>query len=169
MKLWEGRFKKELDSKTNDFNASIHFDKRLYEEDIIGSIAHVKMLGEQGIIRKEESEKLINELKKIREEIEKGSLEIDLDVEDIHSFIEKELTIHLGDTGKRVHTARSRNDQVALDMRLYIRKETNNKILNKNALIVTECQNQNKQIINKITIKKYSLIKANKRRNEKSI
>ena len=137
MKLWEGRFKKELDSKTNDFNASIHFDKRLYEEDIIGSIAHVMMLGKQGIIEEEESEKLINELKKIKEEIENGSLEIDLDVEDIHSFIEKELTKRLGDTGKRVHTARSRNDQVALDMRLYTRKEANNLIILLKRLIKT--------------------------------
>ncbi len=124
MKLWEGRFKKELDSKTNDFNASIHFDNRLYKEDIMGSIAHVTMLGKQGIIEEEESNKIINELKNIKEELEKGSLEFDFSVEDIHSFIEKELTKRLGDTGKRVHTARSRNDQVAVDMRLYIRNET---------------------------------------------
>ena len=126
MALWEGRFQKGLDSKTNDFNASIHFDKRLYKEDITGSIAHVKMLGMQNIISMEESNQLINTLTEIEKEIEEGNLEIDESVEDIHSFIENELTKRLGDTGKRVHTARSRNDQVATDMRLYARKETEN-------------------------------------------
>ena len=137
MKLWEGRFKKELDSKTNDFNASIHFDIRMYKEDIIGSIAHVTMLGKQGIIEEEESKKIIKELNNILEELENGTLEFDFSVEDIHSFIEKELTNRLGDTGKRVHTARSRNDQVALDMRLYIRRETDQMILLLKRLIKT--------------------------------
>lgn len=123
MALWEGRFEKELDKKTNDFNASINFDKRLYKEDITGSIAHVTMLGDQGIIEKEESEILVETLKKILKEIEEGTLQIDLSVEDIHTFVEKELTSRLGDIGKKLHTARSRNDQVALDMRLYTRKE----------------------------------------------
>lgn len=124
MPLWEGRFKKEIDTKTNDFNSSISFDSRMYKQDIIGSIAHAKMLAKQCIIEKSEAEKIESELSKILQEIEKGSLKIDYSAEDIHMFIESELTKRLGDTGKRLHTARSRNDQVALDLKMYLKDET---------------------------------------------
>lgn len=121
--LWKGRFKKELAKETNDFNSSISFDCRMVEEDIKGSIAHATMLGAQGIIDKSESEKITEELFNILQEIKAGTLEIDMNAEDIHTFIEGELTARLGQTGKRLHTARSRNDQVALDIRLTLRKE----------------------------------------------
>ena len=121
--LWKGRFKKELAKETNDFNSSIGFDSRMFEEDIKGSIAHATMLGATGIIEKSESEKIVNELDKILGEIKSGELSIDMTAEDIHTFIEGELTSRLGQTGKRLHTARSRNDQVALDIRLTLRKE----------------------------------------------
>ena len=123
MKLWAGRFHKELDPKTNDFNSSISFDSRMYQEDIQGSIAHATMLGACGIIDKEESEKLCAELEKISQEITDGTLPIDPNAEDIHTFVEGELTQRLGSTGKRLHTARSRNDQVALDVRMTLKKE----------------------------------------------
>ena len=121
--LWKGRFKKELAKETNDFNSSIGFDSRMFEEDIKGSIAHATMLGATGIIEKSESEKIVNELDKILGEIKSGELSIDMSAEDIHTFIEGELTSRLGQTGKRLHTARSRNDQVALDIRLTLRRE----------------------------------------------
>lgn len=121
--LWKGRFKKELAKETNDFNSSIGFDSRMFEEDIKGSIAHATMLGATGIIEKSESEKIVNELDKILSEIKSGELSIDMTAEDIHTFIEGELTSRLGQTGKRLHTARSRNDQVALDIRLTLRRE----------------------------------------------
>lgn len=123
MKLWKGRFQKEADPKTNDFNSSISIDSRMYKEDIEGSIAHATMLGAAGIIDKGESEKICAELEKIEKDIETGALNIDPDAEDIHTFIEGELTARIGDAGKRLHTARSRNDQVALDVRLTLRKE----------------------------------------------
>lgn len=123
MALWEGRFKKELDSITNDFNSSVLFDSRMYKQDITGSIAHVKMLSKQAIIEEEEAIKIEKELNKILQEIENGSLEIDMSLEDIHTFVEGELTKRLGNTGKRLHTARSRNDQVALDIRMYLKDE----------------------------------------------
>ncbi len=121
--LWKGRFKKELAKETNDFNSSIRFDCRMFEEDIKGSIAHATMLGACGIIDKTESDKIISGLENILNDIKNGSLEIDMQAEDIHTFIEGELTERLGQTGKRLHTARSRNDQVALDIRLTLRKE----------------------------------------------
>ena len=121
--LWKGRFKKELAKETNDFNSSISFDSRMFEEDIKGSIAHATMLGATGIIDKSESDKIVDELDKILSDIKNGSLQIDMEAEDIHTFIEGELTARLGQTGKRLHTARSRNDQVALDIRLTLRKE----------------------------------------------
>lgn len=121
--LWKGRFKKELAKETNDFNSSISFDCRMFEEDINGSMAHAAMLGAQGIIDKSESEKIIAGLQDILDDIKSGSLEIDMSAEDIHTFVEGELTARLGQTGKRLHTARSRNDQVALDIRLTLRKE----------------------------------------------
>ena len=123
MKLWKGRFQKEADPKTNDFNSSISIDSRMYREDIEGSIAHASMLGECGIIEQSESEKICAGLRQIREELESGALTIDPDAEDIHTFIEGELTARIGDAGKRLHTARSRNDQVALDVRLTLRGE----------------------------------------------
>ena len=123
MKLWKGRFQKEADPKTNDFNSSISIDSRMYHEDIEGSMAHATMLGECGIIDKSESEKIIAGLKAIRADLDSGALTIDPDAEDIHTFVEGELTARIGDAGKRLHTARSRNDQVALDVRLTLRKD----------------------------------------------
>ena len=116
MKLWAGRFSKEIDKKTNDFNSSISFDSRMYREDIEGSIAHAEMIGECGIIDKSESAAIIEGLKGILADIDSGKLTIDPNAEDIHTFIEGELTQRLGQTGKRLHTARSRNDQVAVDI-----------------------------------------------------
>ena len=121
--LWKGRFKKELAKETNDFNSSISFDSRMFEEDIKGSIAHASMLGAAGIIDKSESEKITSGLSQILEDIKSGALEIDMQAEDIHTFVEGELTARLGQTGKRLHTARSRNDQVALDIRMTLRRE----------------------------------------------
>ncbi len=121
--LWKGRFKKELAKETNDFNSSISFDSRMFEEDIKGSIAHATMLGATRIIDKSESEKIVAGLSEILADIKSGKLDIDMSAEDIHTFVEGELTARLGQTGKRLHTARSRNDQVALDIRLTLRKE----------------------------------------------
>lgn len=121
--MWAGRFSKEVDSKVNAFNSSIAFDARMYKQDIAGSIAHATMLGEQGIISMSDSLELIGGLKEILADIENGKLEFDPNAEDIHMFIEAELTKRLGDVGKRLHTSRSRNDQVALDIRLYLRDE----------------------------------------------
>lgn len=121
MKLWGGRFTKETDKLVNDFNASIGFDKRLYKQDIEGSIAHATMLGDCNIIPKEDSELIVSELKNILADIEAGKLVIDDEYEDIHTFVEATLITRIGDVGKKLHTGRSRNDQVALDMRLYTR------------------------------------------------
>ena len=123
MKLWAGRFSKEIDKKTNDFNSSISVDSRMYEQDIEGSIAHVAMLAKQGIISAEDGEKIKQGLLGIKEDIASGALPVDPDAEDIHTFVEQNLTQRIGDAGKRLHTGRSRNDQVALDIRLYLRKE----------------------------------------------
>lgn len=120
-KMWQGRFSKELDEKVNDFNSSISFDSRMYKEDISGSIIHVTMLGKKGIISEEDSRLIAKELSAIYEEIESGKLAFDPTAEDIHMFIESVLTERLGEVGKRLHTARSRNDQVALDLRMYLR------------------------------------------------
>lgn len=121
--MWAGRFSKQVDDTVNAFNSSIAFDGRMYKHDILGSIAHATMLGDCGIIPKDDSVKIIDELKKISADIESGSLQLDPTAEDIHMFIEAELTKRIGDVGKRLHTARSRNDQVALDLRLYLRDE----------------------------------------------
>ncbi len=121
--LWGGRFTKETDRRVFEFNASIRFDKRLFEQDIEGSIAHVVMLEKQGIITKEEKDDIVRGLTEIREEVEKGTLAITGEYEDIHSFVEAALIRRIGDAGKKMHTGRSRNDQVALDMRLYVRQE----------------------------------------------
>lgn len=120
--LWGGRFTKETDQLVYNFNASISFDQKFYKEDIEGSIAHVTMLGKQGIISQAESNDIVACLKQILKEVESGELEISSKYEDIHSFVEATLIDRLGDTGKKLHTGRSRNDQVALDMRLFTRK-----------------------------------------------
>ena len=123
MKLWAGRFQKETDTLVNDFNSSISFDARLYREDIQGSMAHAAMLGRQGIIEPDEAEKIIKTLGEILADIEAGKVAFSVDNEDIHMNIETLLTQRIGATGKRLHTARSRNDQVAVDIRLYLKKE----------------------------------------------
>jgi argininosuccinate lyase len=123
MKLWAGRFQKETDTLVNDFNASINFDARLYKQDITGSIAHATMLGEQGIITKEDSAAIVDGLKAILADIEAGEVEFSLDNEDIHMNIETILTERIGAAGKRLHTGRSRNDQVAVDFRLFVKNE----------------------------------------------
>lgn len=123
MKLWAGRFQKETNTLVNDFNASITFDARLYQQDITGSIAHATMLGEQGIISMEDTRAIIDGLKAILNDIEAGEVEFSLDNEDIHMNIETILTERIGAAGKRLHTGRSRNDQVAVDFRLFVKEE----------------------------------------------
>ena len=122
-KMWAGRFSKELDKRVNDFNSSISFDARMYRQDIRGSIAHATMLGDTGIIDKSESVKIVEGLTGILSDIDGGKLLFDPNAEDIHMFVEQVLTERLGETGKRLHTARSRNDQVALDIRMYLKDE----------------------------------------------
>ena len=134
-KLWAGRFSKELSSVADDFNSSIRFDSRMYIQDIRGSIAHATMLGMQGIITVDEAHTIINELVKIEEDITEGRLEIDMSAEDVHMFVESVLTERIGDTGKKLHTARSRNDQVAVDIRLWLKDETDEIISNICSLI----------------------------------
>ncbi|MBO8157998.1 argininosuccinate lyase [Thermosyntropha sp.] len=123
MKLWSGRFTKETDKLTEDFNASISFDCRMYKQDIRGSIAHASMLAKQGIITKEESQLIIEGLKEIEKELEEGKLRFAVEAEDVHMNIETFLIKKIGEVGKKLHTARSRNDQVALDLRLYLKDE----------------------------------------------
>ena len=122
-KMWAGRFSKALDKQADDFNSSIHFDSRMYKQDIVGSMTHAIMLRRQGIITDTEEKQIQKGLSSILEDIEKGSLEIDMNAEDIHMFVEAELTKRIGDAGKKLHTARSRNDQVALDIRMYLMAE----------------------------------------------
>ena len=122
-KMWEGRFSKALDQQADDFNASIHFDCRMFRQDIKGSMAHAAMLAAQGIIPSADVDIIIAELEKILADLESGKLPIDMTAEDIHMFVEAELTKRIGDIGKKLHTARSRNDQVALDIRLYLKEE----------------------------------------------
>lgn len=122
-KMWAGRFSKALDKQADDFNSSIHFDSRMYKQDIVGSMTHAIMLRRQGIITDIEEKQIQKGLSSILEDIEKGSLEIDMNAEDIHMFVEAELTKRIGDAGKKLHTARSRNDQVALDIRMYLMAE----------------------------------------------
>ena len=124
MKMWDGRFSKALDSRVNDFNSSIRFDCRMYREDITGSIAHATMLGRCGIIEQSEAELIVKTLREILADIDEGRLDFDPEAEDIHMFIESVLTARIGETGKRLHTSRSRNDQVALDIRMYLMRET---------------------------------------------
>ena len=123
MKLWSGRFAKETDALVNDFNASIQFDQRLYKEDITGSMAHAKMLGDCGVISQADAAAIREGLSGILADVEAGKVEFTADNEDIHMNVEALLTARIGDAGKRLHTARSRNDQVALDFRMYIRRE----------------------------------------------
>ncbi len=124
-KMWAGRFSKTLSKVADDFNSSIHFDCKMYKQDITGSMAHAYMLGQQGIISKSDSETIIETLAAILEDLNSGKIDFDMTAEDIHMFIESELTKRIGDIGKKLHTARSRHDQVALDVRMYLRDETN--------------------------------------------
>ena len=119
-KMWAGRFEKALDKLADDFNSSIHFDSRMYKQDITGSMVHAMMLSNKGIITRDEKKEILNGLSGILADIENGVLAIDMNAEDIHMFVESELTKRIGNTGKKLHTARSRNDQVALDVRLYL-------------------------------------------------
>ncbi|WP_010251682.1 argininosuccinate lyase [Acetivibrio cellulolyticus] len=123
MKLWGGRFEKSTDKSVDDFNSSIRFDSRMYKQDILGSIAHAKMLGKCKIISQEDSDLIQATLKEILKDIENGQVEFEIDAEDIHMNIEKILITRIGDVGKRLHTGRSRNDQVALDIRMYLKDE----------------------------------------------
>ena len=136
-KMWAGRFAKSLDKLADDFNSSIHFDCRMFRQDIRGSIEHAVMLGKQGIISTDDAKRITDELSSILSQLESGELEFDMECEDIHMFIEKILTERIGDAGKKLHTARSRNDQVALDIRMYLRDETNEIIVLLKNLIST--------------------------------
>ena len=136
-KMWAGRFQKEEKKEVNDFNSSISFDGVMFKDDILGSMAHAKMLGEKGIISKEDSILIIKTLTDILSDIEEGKLTLDPEAEDIHMFVEAELTKRIGEVGKRLHTARSRNDQVALDVRLHLRDMADSTIENLNALLNT--------------------------------
>jgi len=121
MKLWGGRFEKKTDGLVDDFHSSITFDQRLYKQDITGSIAHATMLGRQGIIPQEDADKIVTGLKAIMQDVADGKVQFELDAEDIHMNVEKLLIERIGDAGKRLHTGRSRNDQVALDCRMYVK------------------------------------------------
>ena len=122
-KMWAGRTSGMTDSTADDFNSSIRFDCRMYRQDITGSMAHAAMLGAKNIITPAEAEQLIDGLQTVLDDLDAGTLEIDPTAEDIHMFVEQVLTERLGDVGKKLHTARSRNDQVALDLRMYLREE----------------------------------------------
>ena len=124
-KMWAGRFEQALDKIADDFNSSIHFDCKMYKQDITGSMKHAAMLALQGIISDDDCDKITAGLQSILDDINNGSLGFDMDAEDIHMFVESELTKRIGDVGKKLHTARSRNDQVAVDIRLFLRDETN--------------------------------------------
>ena len=121
--LWKGRFSKAVDSRVNDFNSSIRFDQRMIAQDMRGSGVHAAMLAKQGIISEKDCEDILNGLASIADDLASGKLEIDPNAEDVHTFVEQTLTARIGDAGKRLHTGRSRNDQVALDVRLTLRKE----------------------------------------------
>ena len=122
-KIWQGHLSGKISKAAESFNASISFDKKMYKEDIEGSMVHAEMLGHTGIIEEEKAERIISALSSILSDIEEGKLEITDEAEDIHSFVESVLTERIGDDGKMLHTARSRNDQVALDTKLYTRKK----------------------------------------------
>ena len=148
-KLWAGRFAKELDSRANDFNSSIRVDSRMARQDIKGSIAHATMLGATGILPQTEVDMIVEGLYGILADIDNGSLPIDMTAEDVHMFVENELTKRLGDTGKRLHTARSRNDQVAVDVRLYLRDEAEQikELLKNLILVLADLAEENKAVI----------------------
>ena len=147
--MWAGRFQKALDKKADDFNSSIRFDCRMYAQDIRGSMAHAMMLEKQGIVEKQDVEKILDGLDGILKDLDSGKLAIDENAEDIHMFVEAELTKRIGDAGKKLHTARSRNDQVALDIRLYLRdKATEVVTLIKNLVAtVTDKAEENADVI----------------------
>ena len=140
MKLWTGRFSKEADQKTNDFNSSISFDSRMYQQDLQGSMAHATMLCACGIISEKDRDEILGGLQGILADIQSGKLAIDPDAEDIHTFVEAELTARIGEAGKRLHTARSRNDQVALDLRLYLRDACDALSAQVKELVLVLCQ-----------------------------
>ena len=126
MKLWGGRFENQTEKAAFDFQSSIHVDRRLYREDILGSIAHAKTLNRCGVLTEDETIRVEKALNEILKDIEAGDLQIGMDHEDIHTFVESTLTERIGDLGKKIHTGRSRNDQVATDFRLYLGKEVDN-------------------------------------------
>ena len=148
-KMWAGRFAKALDSKANDFNSSIRFDCKMYRQDILGSIVHAEMLAKQRIISNEDRDQIIKGLESILEDIENGDLSFDMECEDIHMFVEAELTKRIGDAGKRLHTARSRNDQVALDVKMYLRDKSEEIVALLKSLIevITNKAEENKAVI----------------------
>ena len=148
-KMWAGRFAKAIDSKADDFNSSIRFDYKMYNQDIRGSIAHAEMLAAQKIITVEDKEAIVDGLCGILSDIENGALEIDMGCEDIHMFVESELTRRIGDAGKRLHTARSRNDQVAVDVRMYLRDEAEEitELLKQLIIDVVDKAEENKAVI----------------------
>lgn len=149
MAMWAGRFKKELNKEVNDFNSSIRFDHRMFEVDILGSIAHATMLGNKNIISKNDSELICKTLSEILEDLKSEKLLFDPEAEDIHMFVEAELTKRIGEVGKRLHTSRSRNDQVALDVRLYLRNEIKEEIALVKKLIeeIIDLAEENKETI----------------------
>ena len=147
--MWAGRFAKALDSKADDFNSSIRFDCKMYRQDILGSVAHAEMLAKQGIISDGDKTVIVDGLLAILSELDNGQLEFDMSCEDIHMFVEAELTKRIGDAGKRLHTARSRNDQVALDIRMYLREESEKVIELLRTLVgdITDKAEENKAVI----------------------
>ena len=136
-KIWQGHLSGKISKAAESFNASISFDKKMYKEDIEGSMVHAEMLGHSGIIEEEKAERIISALSSILSDIEEGKLEITDEAEDIHSFVESVLTERIGDDGKMLHTARSRNDQVALDTKLYTRKKLESILSHINGLMKT--------------------------------
>ena len=148
-KMWAGRFQKTLDKKADDFNSSLRFDCRMYTQDIRGSIAHAKMLASVGILSEADKQLIINGLTAIKADIDNGVLQFDDGAEDIHMFVEAELTKRIGDAGKRLHTSRSRNDQVAVDIRLYLRDEAETvlALIKEVALALIDQAEQNADVI----------------------
>ncbi len=149
MKMWAGRFSKELDKDINDFNSSISFDWVMFREDIKGSIAHAHMLCKSGILTEKDYTDIKVALQEIEKDIENGTLLIDDTAEDIHMFVEQELTARIGDAGKRLHTARSRNDQVATDLRLYLRKKSS-ELMDETKALATTLVNLSQQHIDTV-------------------
>ena len=149
MKLWAGRFSKEANSLVDEFNASIEFDHKLYKQDIQGSIAHARMLSKQGIISEEDCKQIVDGLNEIKNDIEEGKIEFTVSREDIHMNIESILTERIGDAGKRLHTARSRNDQVATDFRLYLKEEIHFilNLLKELKLVLIKIAKQNQDVL----------------------